>query len=607
MALLLLVAACVFPVCLSQTGLAGPGFSGVWHYVNVPAILCQGGAGFADIAIQKPPSGDYEPHVFTVFCTSNGAMTLSFVARDASGRTITDQSSGLNLRPVTPGTNYGRRLENNSLPLAEQFEKPAEPGSRFLSSVSASDPRRLSSRRRSFSSSSRRRTYTDSRRRTMSSPRRRVLTSPRRRTVLDTRRRTSIDDSRRRAAVLPSPRRRTYSSDGRRRSFSSYSNPSRPNMGQYGYANQHYAYQNYGGQMPMTTPYGYSGANAYQGSSGNGMKIAIAGGAGLLAGIAANKLMHHWGGYSQEQLMNAPCSRGSWQGTCGTCMNQYGANNCNAMLAPKFNAARDDLMSTGFTPAQVQWPLQVRVTHVAGPEFNPMLICTPPAPGMAHPPVPQVFLTLTALQSYSNSGGSPYGGYSQYGGYSPGYEQQTSRGGIIASVASSLLCCCCCCGLVAFFCVRKGKSSVGDSSSDDEGTELSHHAHHAHNPYWDTAPHAPPGPYGSAPGFMGTAAPNGQYWSQYCHGEPEISSGNFIVGPWGECLAWAVVYEHQNQWENDPDYRELGPVGGVIRAMMERAADDQAQAVQSAAEELEVYCKEAIRQDKPLPVINERA
>jgi hypothetical protein len=74
---------------------------------------------------------------------------------------------------------------------------------------------------------------------------------------------------------------------------------------------------------------------------------------------------------------------GSWQGTCGTCMNQYGANNCNAMLAPKFNAARDDLMSTGFTPAQVQWPLQVRVTHVAGPEFNPMLICTPPAPGMA--------------------------------------------------------------------------------------------------------------------------------------------------------------------------------------------------------------------------------
>ena len=89
-------------------------------------------------------------------------------------------------------------------------------------------------------------------------------------------------------------------------------------MGHYGYANQNYAYQNYGGQMPMTTPYGYSGANAYQGNSGNGMKIAIAGGAGLLAGIAANKLMHHWGGYSQEQLMNAPCSRG-WGYMATTC------------------------------------------------------------------------------------------------------------------------------------------------------------------------------------------------------------------------------------------------------------------------------------------------
>jgi len=41
--------------------------------------------------------------------------------------------------------------------------------------------------------------------------------------------------------------------------------------------------------------------------------------------------------------------------------------------------------------------------------------------------------------------------------------------------------------------------------------------------------------------------------------------------------------------------------------MMERADDDEAEAVQSAAEELEVYCKEAIRQDRPLPVINQRA
>lgn len=80
--------------------------------------------------------------------------------------------------------------------------------------------------------------------------------------------------------------------------------------------------------------------------------------------------------------------------------------------------------------------------------------------------------------------------------------------------------------------------------------QLSQHDH-AYNPYWDKAPR------GTAAGFMGTAAPNGRYWSEYCSGEPEVSGANFVVGPWGECLAWAVVYEYQNDWEDDPDYELL--------------------------------------------------
>lgn len=420
-----------------------------------------------------------------------------------------------------------------------------------------------------------------------------------------------MDESRRRMTpvITDAFRRRSpsFSSSRRRSTFTSqgFSNPAHPNFGQYGYVNQNYAYQNYGGHMPMTTPYGYSGANAYQGSSGSGMKIALAGGAGLLAGIAANRMMHHWGGYSRDQIMNSQCSSGHWQGTCSSCVSQYGANSCNAMLQPHFNAARDDLMNTGFIPSQVMFPLHVRVTHVAGPEFNPMLICNPPAPGMASPPVPQVFFALTALQTYSGSqGNQPYADYSQYGGYSPGYDQQTKRGSVIGSLASTLLLCCCCCGIGAFCCIKKGKLG-GDSSSDDESLELSHHGHQP-NPYWDQAqPHTT---IGGSGGFMGTAAPNGKPWLEYCRGgEPEISSGNFIVGPWGECLAWAVIYEHQNKWEDDPQYENLGPVGGVIRAMMEHASDDDAEDVQHAAEELEVYCQEAIRQGKPLPVINQRA
>ena len=38
------------------------------------------------------------------------------------------------------------------------------------------------------------------------------------------------------------------------------------------------------------------------------------------------------------------------------------------------------------------------------------------------------------------------------------------------------------------------------------------------------------------------------------------------------------------------ELREIGPVGGVIKAMMARAPNDRAEAVQHAAEELEVYC-----------------
>ena len=259
--------------------------------------------------IQQPASADNSPHVFTIFRTTNSAMSISFMARDSAGRTIADQSGGLNLQPVTPGS-YGRRLTNDtkrkgSLEVISERSKSQD----FLTSA----PRRLSSRRRSFSSDSRRRSYTDSRRRTsVSSPRRRSMISDRRRTISDPRRRT-VDSYRRRATTITDYRRRSsFSSERRRSTWSSqsYSNPANPNFGNYGYANQNYAYHNYGGHMPMTTPYGYSGANAYQGGSGSGMKIALAGGAGLLAGIAANKMMHHWGGYSRDQIMNSQCSSG---------------------------------------------------------------------------------------------------------------------------------------------------------------------------------------------------------------------------------------------------------------------------------------------------------
>lgn len=40
-------------ICSSQTGLAGPGFSGVWHYVDVPSIVCPGGPGRMDGGLRR--------------------------------------------------------------------------------------------------------------------------------------------------------------------------------------------------------------------------------------------------------------------------------------------------------------------------------------------------------------------------------------------------------------------------------------------------------------------------------------------------------------------------------------------------------------------------
>lgn len=47
------------------------------------------------------------------------------------------------------------------------------------------------------------------------------------------------------------------------------------------------------------------------------------------------------------------------------------------MVSPNFDAARDDLMSTGFIPSQVSWPLVINVTHISGTDFDPSTICPP--------------------------------------------------------------------------------------------------------------------------------------------------------------------------------------------------------------------------------------
>lgn len=432
-----------------------------------------------------------------------------------------------------------------------------------------------------------------------------------------------MGDTRRRSSFF-SPRRRR----GGGGSFvpnNHYSNPLSPSIGHYGYTNPNYAYHNYGGHTPMSTSYGYTGANAY--SSGSGMKIALAGGAGLLAGLATSQLLHHsggssFGGYTHAQMMQQDCTYGSWSGNCNSCVSQYGANRCDVSISPNFDATRDDLMSTGFIPTQVSWPLSVTVTSVSGIDFNPASVC-PLTPGSAgNPSMARLFLTTTSL-GMGSSGGNPGPGYSQPTNYGYNSGQQSNYGSVQSSSSSgsgflawlgTVLALCCCWGFCVCCSCASGKKPSkwgfsGDSSSSDSDSESVQMVHHGgHNPYWQGGGQAP-APAQTNTAFMDTAAPGGATWANYCQGPPEVNpSTGFVAGRWGDCLAWAVVYEHQNPgWPQNPTYRDMGPAGTVIQAMLENAADSDCEDVERAANQLENACREAVASGGMLPVINCRA
>jgi len=113
---------------------------------------------------------------------------------------------------------------------------------------------------------------------------------------------------------------------------------------------------------------------------------------------------------------------------------------------------------------------------------------------------------------------------------------------------------------------------------------------------------------GFVSGFMFTKAPNGQQWSQYCSQQPVTDSQGFVAGHWGECLAWAKVYEIQNpNWSSDPTYQANGPCGQVIEAMLNSGPPHMRQTLDEAAAKLEAACEQAASNGQPLPIIRQRA
>lgn len=112
-------------------------------------------------------------------------------------------------------------------------------------------------------------------------------------------------------------------------------------------------------------------------------------------------------------------------------------------------------------------------------------------------------------------------------------------------------------------------------------------------------------PVASDPAFMQTAAPSGMSWSQYCAGAKSFvdPQTGFLGGAWAECIAWGVVFEHNNNWDSMPQFQPDGPVGGILIALG-RACGGR-QDIMDAADRLEAASHALAENGQPLPSIQQ--
>lgn len=347
----------------------------------------------------------------------------------------------------------GRRLSTRRLSARRRsgggFSSSSSYSSRRRSSFSSYSPSSTSSRRRSPAATS-----TSARRRSYSAP---TSYQPRRRAVVSSPRRRA---ARRRAPPPPPPapvntRRRSTSINGqtyvttpRRRAATTGTTTARRRRTAppqaYGYTDRPTLMNNYGGNMPSQTSYGYSGV-AKPANSNTNIAMYAAGGAvaGAVVGAGAmhayNNMYNEnaYGGHRRRRVGNyydvewcVVTASGSRNGAfmeCNQCYRLYGysycqsARNCNTAAGCGYTTPssfnRDDLAATGFIPNSYAPPLKVTFTSITGDDID-----TDPVSGICPPQTqaqadlvetfnktmsfkPDLFLVLTkqeTLQTASN-------------------------------------------------------------------------------------------------------------------------------------------------------------------------------------------------------------
>lgn len=496
-----------------------------WYQVQAPVLICpQPPPASIGVQVTIPGVGDQAkdtPHLMTFYRTSNSSVSISFKVTDAAGKTVVTQRT-VELKQLT-----GRRLEefddaglNESSSVVawqaigsadEETEQEAEWLWDEDSPEDANQARRLSGRRRGGSSGG------------SSGSRSRGSSSSSSSNAAATARRRANPAAARRRGSSASANQPQNGLNGQR-----YQNQ---NGQAYGYTQQSSVNGNFGGRPPTKTGYGYSGAGAYSAPRASKGKLLMMGGAGLVGGVLlGGALMSMYGGYSRYSRSNQRCwleSNGPSM-SCSECYRNYNDNDCTRE-GPRGSANRDDLMDTGFWPADWRGPLTVTISGITGADFT-SAICPPQGwteatSNMTAPSGSSLYLTLTAVAELGDKLEE---------------EEGVQLSAILSGIISMLCCCFCVAGIVMLILrhvQRNNQQSSGGygQQSQPYGQQPSYGQS---QPYGQQSYGEQPA-YGQAactqpayaqPAYQQPAYGQQPYGQPQVMGQPQVTQGQIVMG-----------------------------------------------------------------------------
>mmetsp|Transcript_81596 Transcript_81596/g.231255 ORF Transcript_81596/g.231255 Transcript_81596/m.231255 type:complete len:563 (-) Transcript_81596:158-1846(-) len=528
---------------------------GIWHMVDVPTVVCPASSLASSVVIDTQAlnqTADRRPYIFSIYRTSNQAVSLEYSAKDSTGAVI-----------VPKGTIDLPRVGDRRLGTGSQ-QPPLEQLRRLGNQHGRNAGRRLSSRRRAGG-------------RTMGGGHHKSAMSG------SVRRRTA-------GASSASTRRRTsiQSADGRL-----YSGPHGHSVG---YSNA----QSLNGHFPgghRPTPYGYSGANAYQPSGAGAGSVMMAAAGGAAAGALGMYAFSRWNTYGDSYGANEVCYVGTARYSCPDCYRAYPSERykCECReCRPKESAARDDLMQASFSLQEFVGPITFTVSSVVGSDFAKSRICPPPGWSRGNmtwnqgvlPGNQDIFVTLTQVDQIINNS-------TKQGSLWPKFVWPMLQMFFALALVS-----CCCAGLYLW-----GQNKAKDDEENYTPGKRNPGSKVAVAGEVDPIMSDKPQTIGqSQRRWMDTGAPKGMSWSDYCSSEDVLIGDDtgYIEGAWGECIAWAKVYELENpDWAKDPKYAVDGPCGQVLAELAAVAGEE----AEEAALRLEQACEHAGEWGQPMPLI----